>query len=124
MGCPRLPFIGLGLGHRIAQQLGVGMERALQHGLHQTGLDDVAAQHDGDTVADVVGRRQVVRAVTQPRRTFLVLRNQIGSHDTITYHQRGRHYHILPKRLGMFDGINHQLRNQLAQPLARLADSG
>lgn len=60
----------------------------------------------------------------QFRMTFLVLRNQLGSHHTITHHQRSRHDHLLLKWLGMFNGINHQLGDQLAKPLAWLANAG
>ena len=63
MLCPGVAFLGRRLRHRLLQQPRVGVQRPVEHGLDGPRFHEKAAQHDGDAVADVIGRGQVVRDV-------------------------------------------------------------
>ena len=67
----RPAFAGVGLGNGIAQQLRVRVPGMHQHLFHRSHFNNVAAEHDGDPVADVVGRRQVMRDIEDAHAQFI-----------------------------------------------------
>ena len=108
---------GAGLGDRRQQELGIRMPRLLDHQLHVTGLGDRPAIEHDDVVADLVGRRQVVRDVDDRDAQLGVhpaQRRQNGGAQRRVHHrywlvgqdharlqqERPRHHHALPLAAG------------------------
>src|SRR5690606_38491926 len=56
----RPAFPGVCLWDGITQELRVWMPRIHQYLFHATHLNNVAAEHDCDTIADIISRRQVM----------------------------------------------------------------
>src|SRR6516225_6147537 len=52
-----------GRQHRALEELGVGMLRVVEHGTRLAAFDYLAAPHDDDAVADIVGGGEIVRDV-------------------------------------------------------------